>query len=376
MKILALVGARPNFVKMAALAAAFREYPAVRFQLAHTGQHSGGAMSDVFFEQLQLPVPDFFLGLNGQPAPTLVAEVKTRFGALLRREKPAVALLVGDVNSTLGGALAAEEAGVPIAHVEAGLRCGGLPGGAATGAAMPEEHNRIETDRRARWLFTTEAAANDNLRLENLPAAHTHFVGNVMLDVLSKNLPASRLFDLPRQLGLRPQKYVLCTLHRNFNILDAAPLDKITAVLQGLSATLPVVFPVHPHTEKHLRQFGFWENLRQNDRVRLLPPAGYLEFLNLMENAALVVTDSGGVQDETTFLQIPCLTYRPSTERPVTVEMGTNQLIYNESAAEIVALAEKLLTDGLPRTPRIPPLWDGRAAQRIAAILTQELSNA
>lgn len=367
MKVFALVGARPNFIKAAALDRAFRQYPEVEFRIIHTGQHSGPEMYDRFFEQLFLPKPYRELNVQSKLPHRLIADVTHQFGDLLREERPDAAILVGDVNSTLGGALAALKTGIPIAHVEAGLRCGD--------AHLPEEANRVLTDHVSRWLFTTEAAADEHLRDEGIPAERIHFVGNVMIDSLMRFLPDSKKNRHFEHLGIQPGQYVLSTIHRNFNIQNRQALEKIVRVLEGIAEQLPVIFPVHPTTEHWLRKFEFWTALEQSQGVHLLPPEGYLEFLYLLKNAALVVTDSGGVQEETTFLNIPCLTYRPSTERPVTTKTGTNQLMYHESAEAIVALAHSMITCGPRRDNPAPPLWDGRAAYRIAKILTHELSS-
>ncbi len=365
MKVFALVGARPNFIKVAALDCAFQSYPDVDFRIVHTGQHSRPDMYDRFFEQLLMPKPYRELHVQDKLPHRLIADITHRFGDLLRAERPDAAILVGDVNSTLGGALAALKTGIPIAHVEAGLRCGD--------ATMPEEANRILTDRMSRWLFTTETAAGEHLRREGAAEERIHFVGNVMIDSLMRFLPdckKSLQFEL---LGLEPGQYVLSTIHRNFNIQNPEALEKIVAVLEGISQQLPVVFPVHPTTEHWLRKFDLWKKLGRSPAVHLMPPEAYLEFLYLMKNAALVVTDSGGVQEETTFLNIPCLTYRPSTERPVTTESGTNRLVYNESAEIIATMAHSMINRGNTSEHHIPPLWDGHAADRIANILTHEL---
>ncbi|HNM27682.1 MAG TPA: UDP-N-acetylglucosamine 2-epimerase (non-hydrolyzing), partial [Saprospiraceae bacterium] len=308
MKLFALVGARPNFIKAAALEHAFRQHEKVNFKIIHTGQHSGQEMYSRFFEQLQLPGPHREITLHSKIPHRMTAQIIHEFGDLLLNEQPDAVVLVGDVNSTLAGAMAALKTGVPVAHVEAGLRCGD--------PKMPEESNRVLTDRIARWLFTTESSATDNLRKEGVPDTRVHFTGNVMIDSLLRYLPLSRAQKSLQTLGLQPKKYILCTIHRDFNIGNREALTKICEVLRQLASDFSVVFPVHPNTAFRLQKFGLMDALLQATGIRILPPQGYLEFLNLQENAALVITDSGGVQEESAFLQVPCLTYRPTTERP------------------------------------------------------------
>ncbi len=369
LKIFALVGARPNFIKAAALENAFRQHEKVNFKIVHTGQHSGQEMYSRFFEQLQLPRPYREIALHSKVPHRMTAQIIHEFGDLLQSEQPDAVVLVGDVNSTLAGALAALKTGVPVAHVEAGLRCGD--------PKMPEESNRILTDRIARWLFATEASAVDNLRRENVPEDKIHFTGNVMIDSLLRYLPLSRAQNVLQTLELQAGKYVLCTIHRDFNIGKREALAKICEILCDLSEAHPVVFPVHPNTAFWLQKFGLMESLQQSPGVRMLPPQGYLEFLNLQEHAALVITDSGGVQEESAFLQVPCLTYRPATERPVTLAVGGNQLVYHQSAQEIAQIARAIIAQPEHKVSpeNIPPMWDGMAAFRVADILIQELSN-
>lgn len=353
MKLVALVGTRPNFIKFAALHRAFQAHPEVDLQLVHSGQHRGAGMSDIFFKQLDLPAPHYFLDGDAAAGPQeFIEQVTKRFSKVLEQEAPDAALLFGDVNSTLAGAIAADQTGVRIAHVEAGLRSGD--------EAMPEEQNRRQTDRLSHWLFTTEEAANENLRKEGLGPERIHFVGNTMIDTLLAQLPAVRQLDLVEKMGLNKGGYVLATLHRNFNLNKPSALKKIKEVLEIVAKELPVVLPVHPSLERVLGAV--------KKDVRLYPPTAYREFLHLLSHAALVITDSGGVQEESSFLQVACLTYRPSTERPVTVTLGTNHLMYEPSAAEIAAYALTLARARREARPA-PPLWDGRAAERIVSVL-------
>lgn len=367
MKVFALVGARPNFIKIAALERAFRSKSAVDFKIVHTGQHSAPEMYDRFFEQLSIPRPHHEITLHSKIPHRMLAQITHEFGDLLFSEKPDALILVGDVNSTLGGAMAALKTGVPVAHVEAGLRC--------ADPNLPEEANRVLTDRVSRWLFTTETSANAHLLAEGIDPNRIHFVGNVMIDALLHYLPLSRSLDVPKQLGLSGRRYILCTIHRNFNITREAALRKIVAVLKAVSAYTTVVFPVHPNTAFWLQKFDLLRDLEQIDTCILLPPQGYLEFVNLLENAALVVTDSGGVQEESAFLNIPCITFRPSTERPVTLTNGRNRLVYHETVEEMIEIVGSHLktTSNAARTAGAPELWDGKAAERVVEILTQEL---
>lgn len=363
MKILNVVGARPNFMKMAPLIEAMRAYPSVRPLLVHTGQHYDANMSKLFFDDLGLPVPDICLEVGSASHAVQTASVMVEFEKVLLRERPDLTVVVGDVNSTIACALTSVKLGVPVAHVEAGLR--------SRDRSMPEEINRVLTDAISDYLFTTERGAGANLRSEGIPEDRIFFVGNVMIDSLLKHLDKAAKSTVLEDLNLTRRGYALMTLHRPSNVDVKSGLEKILSAIASIQARLPVVWPVHPRTRARLAQFGLdgQQGLPAGDGLplRMIEPQGYLDFLWLMENARFVLTDSGGIQEETTVLGVPCLTMRENTERPVTIEEGTNVLVGSETDA-IVREAMKVL-DGQVRPGRRPELWDGRAAQRIVDIL-------
>lgn len=355
-----VAGARPNFVKIAPLVRALRA-AGLPYRLVHTGQHYDPLLSDVFFAQLELPPPDLHLGVGSGSHAEQTARILTAYDAVLERDPPRATLVVGDVNSTLACALAAAKREIPVIHVEAGLR--------SFDRSMPEEINRVLVDHLAELLFVTEPSGVVNLRREGIPEERIFLVGNVMIDTLRALAPAARQAPGPERWGLAPGSYALVTLHRPGNVDDAAGLARVVAVLEAVAEELPVLFPVHPRTRARLCAHGWQERLAAHPRLRLVEPLGYVEFLRLMQDAAVVLTDSGGVQEETTALGVPCLTLRPNTERPITIEVGTNQLVPLEPArvrAEVAAVRE-----GRGKRGRVPELWDGRAAERIAAVLVR-----
>jgi UDP-N-acetylglucosamine 2-epimerase (non-hydrolysing) len=356
--VLAVAGARPNFMKVAPLLRELRARPGFEALLVHTGQHYDAAMSDAFFRDLGIPEPDVNLGVGSGSHAAQTADVLRGIEPVLVERRPDVVLVVGDVNSTLAATLAAVKLGIPVAHVEAGLR--------SFDRSMPEEINRILTDAVSHWLFTSEPAGAENLRREGVPDERIHFVGNVMIDSLLANLERARDAAPFEALGVRPGGYAVLTLHRPSNVDDAERLAGLFAVLEEIHAELPVVFPVHPRTRASIasRLGG------RAPRLALVEPLGYLAFLGLTASARLVLTDSGGIQEETTALGVPCLTLRDSTERPITVLEGTNVLVGSDPAA-IRAEARRVL-DGAPRTGKVPALWDGRASARIADVLAAE----
>jgi UDP-N-acetylglucosamine 2-epimerase (non-hydrolysing) len=356
-----VVGARPNFVKAASLVHASRTVPEIRLRLVHTGQHYDERMSALFFRELGLPEPDAYLGVGSASHAVQTARVLEAFDAELDRHPTDCVVVVGDVNSTLACALVAVKRGIRVAHVEAGLR--------SRDRSMPEEINRILTDQICDDLFTTERSAGDNLRQEGIPAEKIHFVGNVMIDTLLRQREVARQSDVVQRFGLSPREYAVCTLHRpsNTDTLDSAT-NCMTAI-EVLSRRLPVVFPVHPRTRARLGSLGLLEHLMQLSQIRLIEPLGYLDFLALMDHSRVVFTDSGGIQEETTLLGVPCLTFRDTTERPITVSEGTNRLIGldpHRAGREADAILAGSLGQG-----RIPELWDGHAAERILEVLTR-----
>jgi UDP-N-acetylglucosamine 2-epimerase (non-hydrolysing) len=362
--ILCVVGARPNYMKMAPLLRAFRSHPALPAAvLVHTGQHYDPMMNDRLFEDLGLPRPDLNLGVGSGSHAVQTAEVMRRFEPVLDEHRPSCVVVVGDVNSTLACSLVAVKKGVPVAHVEAGLR--------SFDRAMPEEINRVLTDQIAELLYTTERSAHDNLAREGIAPQRMHFVGNVMIDSLlshrSRAVPATETLPAP----FAQQRYGVVTLHRPSNVDEPAALAESLDILRAVSEKLPLVCALHPRTVARVDAFGLTLKLN-SERLLVLPPQGYLQMLGLMASATLVVTDSGGMQEETTALSVPCLTMRENTERPITIEQGTNTLVGRDRDLVIFLVDEILATGG--KRGRAPEYWDGRAAERIAEHLGQWLA--
>jgi UDP-N-acetylglucosamine 2-epimerase (non-hydrolysing) len=355
MHILHVAGARPNFMKVAPVMRALARFAHVRQTLVHTGQHYDALMSDVFFCQLGLPAPDVNLQAGSGTQAVQTAEVMVRFEPVVREKKPDLVLVYGDVNSTLAAALVCAKLGQPVAHVEAGLR--------SFDRTMPEEVNRVLTDQLADILFTSSPECEANLRHEGADRRHICFVGNVMIDTLVRLQAEART----RAAGTRLHEYsdyALVTLHRPANVDDPVTLRALLDALLDVSSKLPVVFPVHPRTRKSIQTFN---GRYCSPSLKLLEPVGYLEFLRLQQCATVVVTDSGGIQEETTWLGVPCLTVRENTERPVTVSMGTNVLV-GRDMARLRAEVDSIL-NGRVKQAHMPPLWDGRAAERIAEVI-------
>ncbi len=359
MKILSVVGARPNFMKVAPLHRAFLAR-GLDSRILHTGQHYDARMSKIFFEQLELPQPHHYLGVGGGSHTQQTAQIMLKFEQVLQQEQPGLVLVVGDVNSTIACALVAVKMHYPVAHVEAGLRSGDR--------RMPEEINRILTDRISDYLFVTEQSGLDHLAREGVPEEKIFFTGNVMIDSLVYYREKAAQTSVLQQHELKPGEYVLMTMHRPSNVDHAEGLQSIIEIVRRTAKHKQVVFAMHPRTRNNLERLGFLGAFRQIKNLLITEPLGYLEFLQLMQNAFAVITDSGGIQEETTFLQVPCFTFRDSTERPVTVELGTNILLpdLNPDSVEEAFLA---LLQGKVKEGQIPPLWDGHAAERIAEIL-------
>ena len=357
LKVINVVGARPNFMKVAPIMAAMkrreREFTPL---VVHTGQHYDSAMSDAFFRDLDLPQPDVYLGVGSASQAAQTAAVMERFEPIVLRENPDWVLVVGDVNSTLACALVCSKLGVRVAHVEAGLR--------SRDRTMPEEINRVLTDQIADLLFTPSADADENLLNEGIAPARIRLVGNVMIDSLLKYLPIAKKSKIREDLGLRDKDYAVLTLHRPSNVDNAQTFGRILDAVEQIGNRLPVIFPVHPRTVKMIAELGLSERVAQAEGLRLSDALGYLDFLNLCSGARLVLTDSGGIQEETTVLGIPCLTLRENTERPITVKLGTNTIVGTDS--EKIVAAARVALDGTPeRVASIPPLWDGHTADRI-----------
>jgi UDP-N-acetylglucosamine 2-epimerase (non-hydrolysing) len=360
MKILNIVGARPNFMKVAPLHRAFCKNPLIESKIIHTGQHFDAKMSEVFFEQLELPKPHYFLGIGGGTHTEATARTMLEFEKVLTIERPDVVLVVGDVNATLACALVAVKEHIPVVHVEAGLRSGDRK--------MPEEINRIVVDNISNYLFVTEQDGLDNLQKEGVLDNKVYFVGNVMIDSLAYYLQKSKSLTIMQDLGVQSKGFMLLTMHRPANVDTPEGLGSILEIIEKASEHLSVIFPIHPRTRNNMEKFGLSDKLKSIKNVILTEAQGYLEFLNLMYNAKLIITDSGGIQEESTYLKIPCLTFRDSTERPVTVTLGTNQLLTDLNADTVYEKLLEILA-GNTKIGSIPPLWDGKTAQRIADIL-------
>ena len=357
LKVINVVGARPNFMKVAPIVAAMKKRPEKFLPLVvHTGQHYDSAMSDSFFRDLELPEPDTHLGVGSASHAAQTAAVMERFEPVVLREKPDWVLVVGDVNSTIACALVCVKLGVRVAHVEAGLR--------SRDRSMPEEINRLLTDQIADLLFTPSHDADENLLAEGIPRERIRLVGNVMIDSLQKSLNVARALPTREQLGLSGVDYALLTLHRPSNVDLRESFERILDALEVIAARLPIVFPVHPRTKKTIAELGLSARVASIKDLRTVQPLGYLDFLNLSSSARLVLTDSGGIQEETTALGIPCLTLRENTERPITVEMGTNVVVGTDTT-KIITAASTALNGSAKRTLRQPPLWDGQTSERI-----------
>ncbi|HEU4714687.1 MAG TPA: UDP-N-acetylglucosamine 2-epimerase (non-hydrolyzing) [Pyrinomonadaceae bacterium] len=363
LKVINVVGARPNFMKVAPIVSAMKARPA-KFQplVVHTGQHYDAAMSDSFFRDLQLPEPDTHLGVGSGSHAAQTAAVMERFEPVVLQEKPDWVLVVGDVNSTIACALVCVKLGVKVAHVEAGLR--------SRDRTMPEEINRLLTDQIADLLFTPSPDADANLRAEGIPEERIRFVGNVMIDSLHQNLERARQSTVRRDLGVDDLDYAVMTLHRPSNVDVHGTFAGILSALETITESLPVVFPVHPRTRKTIAELGLSDRVAAMKNLRVIDPLGYLDFLNLYSGSRLVLTDSGGIQEETTALGIPCLTLRENTERPITVEMGTN-VVVGTDPAKIVNAANAALNGDPKPTAQQPPLWDGHTSERILDALEE-----
>lgn len=355
MHILHVVGARPNFMKVAPVHAAFRKRSGVRQTLVHTGQHYDANLSDIFFEQLNIPRPDVSLEVGSGSHAVQTAEIMIRFEKTILEQKPDMVLVYGDVNSTVAATLVCAKLGTKIAHVEAGLR--------SYDREMPEEINRLVTDQLADLLLIPSEEAEGNLLREGIEQSKIHFVGNVMIDTLRTLLPQSRM---PFIDGLE-SKYALVTLHRPSNVDEPETLKQILETLTEISDKLQIVFPVHPRTKARIEKLGYCFD--HSKRIFVLPPTGYLECLALQQKATVIVTDSGGLQEESTALGVPCLTVRENTERPVTITHGTNTLIGTDMELLKREVARVLVGEG--KGGRIPALWDGQASERIADIVLQ-----
>ncbi len=351
MKIFNVVGARPNFMKIAPIVEQMKKVPSLQGVLVHTGQHYDEGMSDIFFRDLGIPVPDVHLGVGSGTHAEQTARIMVEFEKVCVREKPGLVVVVGDVNSTMACTIVAAKLLIPVAHVEAGLR--------SFDRTMPEEINRLVTDALAGLLFTTSRDADVNLKHEGVDAAKIHFVGNVMIDTLLKHREKAAALKLEK-----PPQYALVTLHRPSNVDDPNVLRPILEALHEISKSIPVIFPIHPRTAKRVREFGL-----SMDGIQTTDPLGYLEFLNMEATATVVLTDSGGLQEETTILRVPCLTLRNNTERPVTIDHGTNIMVGPNKGKILDAFRRIRSGDWKPAGP--PEYWDGHAAERIVQVIRE-----
>lgn len=363
LKVICVCGARPNFMKIAPLMEAFARTGRVQALLVHTGQHYDERMSELFFRDLGIPEPDINLEVGSGSHASQTAEIIRRFEPVVQAHRPDWVIVVGDVNSTIACALVAVKLGVKVAHVEAGLR--------SFDRTMPEEINRLLTDAISDILLVSEPSGVENLRREGVDDDKVHFVGNVMIDTLMKNRERADASKVLEEMGLTPQQYAVVTLHRPSNVDDAATLGSILDAFEAIARDMPIVFPMHPRTRKNMAAMGLGARLEKIAGFKTPEPLGYLDFLKLMAESALVMTDSGGIQEETTILGVPCLTLRENTERPVTIHEGTNQLCKPDAKSILQAYhslggAKREL--GGPQSSRRPALWDGKAAERIAEI--------
>lgn len=357
MKAVLVVGARPNFMKAAPLMREFSRRAGIEASLVHTGQHYDENMSKIFFEDLELPEPDIYLGIGSGSHAEQTARVMVEFEKYVLDDRPDLIIVVGDVNSTVACSLVGSKLWIPVAHVEAGLRSFDL--------TMPEEINRMVTDILSRFCFTTSPEAKTNLMNEGVGEERIFFVGNIMIDSLLNYLDKADGSSILERLGLLEKQYMLVTLHRPSNVDDPDELRELFTMLSRLSERMPVVLPLHPRTKKMLESAD--PPIDLSESMRLIDPIGYLEFVGIMKSAGIVVTDSGGIQEETTVLGIPCVTVRENTERPITIEVGTN-ILAGTDPARVEAAVNGLLDNGVG-DHSLPPLWDGKTAGRIADIL-------
>lgn len=366
--IFLVAGARPNFMKIAPIVRAIRAHGSLSYKIIHTGQHYDREMNDVFFEELGIPEPDIFMAAGGGSHSQQTAKIMVAFEELCQAERPDAVLVVGDVNSTLACSIVAKKLNIPVAHVEAGLRSGDM--------TMPEEINRLVTDSISDWFFVTEPSAVEHLKREGKPEAAIHYVGHVMVDnvlyqaekMVHADTTGFETDALKKRALAKGGRYGVITMHRPSNVDDVEMMTKIARALKEIATELPLIFPVHPRTRNNLEKFG----IDMGPNITLMGPQAYMPFLNLWKDAAVVLTDSGGLQEETTALGVPCITIRENTERPVTVDEGSNVLVGTDPV-RIVAEVKKVLR-GEGKQGRRPYLWDGKAAERIVEVLAKELS--
>ena len=368
MKIVLVAGARPNFMKIAPIIRAVKKHnrqlktknSKLKILLVHTGQHYDTRMSKIFFKELEIPQPDIYLGVGSGTHGEQTAKVMIKFEKVLFKEKPDLVMVVGDVNSTLAATLCAAKLHIPLARIEAGLR--------SYDREMPEEINRVVVDVLSDYLFTPSPDANENLKKEGIPKEKIFLVGDVMVDTLLQFKIKSSKLKVLEKLNLKSKKYALLTLHRPSNVDNQENFLKILEAMKKISQKIPIVFPIHPRTKKNMERFKL---NKSSKNIFIIEPLGYLEFLKLMMESRFVMTDSGGMQEETTVLKIPCITLRDTTERPTTIKEGTNTLVGN-STKKIIKEAEKILNKRESKLGHIPLFWDGKAAERIVSVIAQK----
>lgn len=363
MKILHIVGARPNFMKIAPLVREMSRFPQINQRIVHTGQHYDPSLSDIFFEELGIPRPDISLGVGSLPRLEQIAKIEELFDGILQQEQPDLVLVVGDVNSTIACTRSAKRFGVKVAHVEAGLR--------SFDWDMPEEHNRVETDKLSDLLYVTEQSGMENLSREKIPGEAV-LVGNCMIDSLVHDLPRARASKKASELGVEGKRYFVTTFHRPSNVDTLPAITNVVAMLEDIAHHGIVIFPLHLRTKGALERFGLMGRMEAITNLRLTPPLGYIDFIGLVVNATAVISDSGGIQEETTYLGVPCLTMRENTERPVTIDIGSNSLL--GTSRERLQEELQKIAKGTYKKGTIPPLWDGRAAERIVAHLLRHFA--
>ncbi len=365
-RILSVAGARPNFMKIAPIVTQLQRFPATfASTVVHTGQHYDEKLSQVFFDELGIPRPDVNLNVGSASHAQQTAAIMAAFEPVLIESRADLVLVVGDVNSTMACALVAVKLGIAVAHVEAGLR--------SFDRTMPEEINRVLTDQIADLLFTTDESAEGNLLREGVEASKIHFVGNVMIDTLLTHRERARELDVPSKFGIRPRDYAVLTLHRPSNVDAPAVFERLVEAIRIISQDVPVIFPVHPRTRPVVARSTAATALVRGGRLRLVDPLGYLEFIGLMDSSRAVLTDSGGIQEETTILGVPCLTMRDNTERPVTVTQGTNRIVATDPQRILEAWRDVMSGESRPAAP--PPFWDGQASKRIVEVIARRAAH-
>ena len=362
-KVISIVGARPNFVKIAPILSAIKRYKHINSILVHTGQHYDFEMSQLFFQNLKIPKPDYNLEVGSGSHAWQTAKIIERLEPVLGEEKPNLVIVVGDVNSTLAGALAASKLHIPVAHIEAGLRSFDM--------LMPEEINRLLTDHISNYLFATEKSAVKNLIQEGISRQKIYLVGNVMIDTLFKLKTKSKKSKVFEELKLKKKEYAVLTLHRPENIDDKKIFNDLIETVRKIQGKIKIIWPVHPRVKKQLRKFNFFNKIKKIENLFLTEPLGYLEMLALNNQAKFILTDSGGLQEESTILGVPCLTLRQNTERPVTVEVGTN-IVVGTDRDKILRETNNILA-GQSKKGKCPKYWDGKTSQRIVKILLKEI---